>query len=322
MNIEYDVFICHASEDKEAVARPLAVALQKEGKKVWYDEFSLEIGDSLRQKIDQGLSKSRYGLVIISKSFFQKNWTMYELDGLMTKQMEGRKVILPVWHGVGPHDVAEHSPSLAGTVAVTTEDLSKIVDAVLRVLNNERMTIPKKMTTANPVVRAKRVILSEALQGNNQIMTIATSRLGMSVSVRSWSFSDSEEERKLYLKALDELLKEGLAERLSKSVVELTYDGIQAAKRLQTEIESRDPKRDSERHRGQKWIAETANDLLENQGESELEWRPNIDGAKLLITRKNETSVIDFSWEEIMDCAEGPNARRDASRKMSEQLTR
>lgn len=71
-NKEYDVFISHASEEKEDVVRPLANALKEKGMSVWYDEFELKIGDSLRRKIDQGLSKSRFGIVVISKSFIQK----------------------------------------------------------------------------------------------------------------------------------------------------------------------------------------------------------------------------------------------------------
>ena len=55
---EHDVFISHASEDKDAIVRPLANALVNEGLDVWYDEFALHIGDSLRQKIDRGLAKA------------------------------------------------------------------------------------------------------------------------------------------------------------------------------------------------------------------------------------------------------------------------
>jgi hypothetical protein len=64
---EYDVFISHASEDKEGVVRPLANALKSEGLRVWYDEFELKIGDSLRQKIDRGLATSRVGLVVLQR---------------------------------------------------------------------------------------------------------------------------------------------------------------------------------------------------------------------------------------------------------------
>ncbi len=41
-NKEYDVFISHASEDKEEVARPLAEVLRRNGLSVWYDEFELK----------------------------------------------------------------------------------------------------------------------------------------------------------------------------------------------------------------------------------------------------------------------------------------
>lgn len=81
----FDVFISHASEDKNAVVRPLAHALSSGGLKVWYDEFELKIGDSLRRKIDTGLAKSRFGVIVLSRSFFGKGWTNYELDGLVTR---------------------------------------------------------------------------------------------------------------------------------------------------------------------------------------------------------------------------------------------
>jgi hypothetical protein len=56
-----DCFICHASEDKEEVARPLAESLRERGYAVWFDEFELDVGDSLREAIDQGLATSRFG---------------------------------------------------------------------------------------------------------------------------------------------------------------------------------------------------------------------------------------------------------------------
>jgi len=65
-----DVFISHASEDKASIARPLTDALIVAGFSAWFDEYELKIGDSLRGKIDEGLKNSRYGIVILSKSFF------------------------------------------------------------------------------------------------------------------------------------------------------------------------------------------------------------------------------------------------------------
>ncbi len=61
--MKYDIFISHASEDKDDFVRPLAIALIEKGFKVWYDELSLDVGDSLRQSIDKGLKNSRFGLV-------------------------------------------------------------------------------------------------------------------------------------------------------------------------------------------------------------------------------------------------------------------
>jgi hypothetical protein len=124
IEVEYDVFISHASEDKDAVARPLALALQEAGITVWYDEFTLRIGDSLRRNIDQGIAKSRFGLVILSPSFFAKGWPQYELDGLVTRTVSGKQVMLPVWHELTADEVAEHSPSLADKVARDTAEYS------------------------------------------------------------------------------------------------------------------------------------------------------------------------------------------------------
>ncbi len=52
--LEYDVFISHASEDKDAIVRPLATALRAGELRVWYDEFELRIGDSLRPQNRRG----------------------------------------------------------------------------------------------------------------------------------------------------------------------------------------------------------------------------------------------------------------------------
>jgi len=103
--VEFDVFISHASEDKESFVEPLANALRRAELKVWYDRFELKLGDSLREKIDQGLANSRYGVVVLSKAFFSKEWPKSELDALVTRQnSEGKKVILPIWHDVAAEE--------------------------------------------------------------------------------------------------------------------------------------------------------------------------------------------------------------------------
>ena len=131
----WDAFISHASEDKQAFVEPLANALGASGLNVWYDKTSLTIGDRLRQKIDEGLAQSRYGVVVLSHSFFAKQWPKDELEGLFAREISGApgiKVILPVWHSITASDVARYSPMLAGRLAADSKDGLVVVVRQLR----------------------------------------------------------------------------------------------------------------------------------------------------------------------------------------------
>lgn len=136
-DIGYDAFISHASEDKKAVVRPLAQALRKKGFRIWYDELELKVGDSLRESIDHGLSNSRYGVIILSPAFFNKKWTKYELNGLTAKEIDGKKVILPVWHNITKAQVLQYSPQLADKVAAVLKNkgITKIASQLAKVLS-------------------------------------------------------------------------------------------------------------------------------------------------------------------------------------------
>lgn len=132
---KFDVFISHASEDKSSVARPLAIALQKGGLRVWYDEFTLRVGDSLGESIDRGIKNSRFGLVVLSPSFFKKKWTKRELDGLTTQELRSGKKILPIWHNLTASSLARFSPTLAGKVAVSTKQgMKKVISEIERAI--------------------------------------------------------------------------------------------------------------------------------------------------------------------------------------------
>jgi hypothetical protein len=131
----WDLFISHASEDKDAIARPLYEALVVKGLKPWYDEISLKVGDGLRESIDRGLSRSKYGAVILSKHFFAKHWPKKELDGLATREVGGTQVILPVWHEIDFDEVRAESPTLANRVAAkTSEGLENVVAKLLHAI--------------------------------------------------------------------------------------------------------------------------------------------------------------------------------------------
>ena len=111
-----DCFISHASEDKDAIARPLAEALTSAGYSVWFDEYELILGDSLRAKIDEGLAASRFGVVVLSPQFFEKGWPQSELNALAAKEMVGgERLILPIWHGVDEEFLASRASLACGS---------------------------------------------------------------------------------------------------------------------------------------------------------------------------------------------------------------
>ena len=133
---KYDLFISHASEDKDVIVRPLATILERLSVRVWYDEFSLQLGDSLTASIDKGLQESRYGLVVLSKAFLSKKWPEYEYRSLMTREIDGERVILPLWYDVTQDDIKNFSLYLADIKAlpISRANFGKIVSAILKVV--------------------------------------------------------------------------------------------------------------------------------------------------------------------------------------------
>ena len=130
---QWDFFIAHVSEDKEEIARPLAERLNSRGLMAWYIDYSLKQGSNLRESTDYGLAHSRFGIVIISIHFLEKRWPQKELDDLATREVNGRKVILPVWHGIGFRDLHEHSPVLAERAAISTDrGLEYVIQRMLK----------------------------------------------------------------------------------------------------------------------------------------------------------------------------------------------
>jgi hypothetical protein len=140
----HDVFISYASEDKVDVARPLATALRQAGLDVWFDEFILKAGDSLHDKIETGLASSRFGVIILSPNFLKKNWTKFELDGLITKEMEFGKTILPVWHNLSRRALTRKWPALAGRVGVpTSKGIEATANQILAAIRAARSPVSK-----------------------------------------------------------------------------------------------------------------------------------------------------------------------------------
>jgi hypothetical protein len=132
---EWDVFISYAHEDK-ATASLIATELEELDVRPWFDKTELTIGMGLRRSIDYGLAHSRFGVVLMSHSFFRKEWPQRELDGIVALQVGGRQRVLPIWHGLSHDDMLGYSPTLADTVAARTSDstIKEIAAEIARVV--------------------------------------------------------------------------------------------------------------------------------------------------------------------------------------------
>ena len=140
---EYDVFISHASEDKEPFVEELVHALRDREIRVWYDSLNIAWGDSLRSQIDNGLNRSTFGIVILSENYIKKGWTQYELEGLFNIEMTKGKTILPIWHNITKQQVMDFSATLAGRKALTTATMTadEIADTFVELIksnNNDK----------------------------------------------------------------------------------------------------------------------------------------------------------------------------------------
>ncbi len=140
---EYDVFISHAWEDKEAFVDEFVAELSALEIKVWYDKRQIAWGDSMRGKIDKGLAKSKFGVAVISPNYIAdgKYWTKAELDGLFQLESVNGKMLLPIWHNITKKEVMEYSPIVAGRLAMTTASMTpkEIADELDKLLKNTDM---------------------------------------------------------------------------------------------------------------------------------------------------------------------------------------
>ena len=137
----FDVFVSHATEDK-AYVEPLVDALEGAGISVWFDRAALEWGDDLRVAIDRGLTTCRYGIVVFTKAFLRKKkWTEYELNSLFAREQAGKKLILPIWHGITREDLIQYSPAFADRLAKisSTDSYADIVESLLVMLGRAQL---------------------------------------------------------------------------------------------------------------------------------------------------------------------------------------
>lgn len=123
--MEYDVFISHASADKEEYVDKLKAALDKLKVKIFYDKDTIEWGDNWKNKILEGVEKSEFAIIVISEKFFGREWTEKELSEFLNRQnRNGQKIILPILHNISMKDLKNKYPDVADIQALNTMDYS------------------------------------------------------------------------------------------------------------------------------------------------------------------------------------------------------
>ena len=231
----WDVFVSHASEDKDFTDK-LVDELKKRNLKTWYDKDYLLLGDSLLEKIDEGLLNSRYGIVVLSPHFFSKGWPKRELDGLMAKETDGIKVILPIWHNIDKFGVMKYSPILAGRFAARSSDGAIVVaQKILKTINkkDDLQTIDPLEDSTNYSEEEESFLIS-AIQNSGVINVIETDGSGKFVSIGSRGFYDPQQPkvRIMYLEILEKYEGLGLIRRESDIWFVLSSDGMKLARKI------------------------------------------------------------------------------------------
>jgi hypothetical protein len=131
-------FISHDSRDKDEIVRELAQKLVSLNCPVWYDEYSLKMGDSLREKIEEGIKNAPYCILILSKNFLSnEKWAKSEFETIFIKEIyEKKKIIIPIWHGISEDDLYKYCPKLldrlGGNSSVGIEQLAKEIAHILK----------------------------------------------------------------------------------------------------------------------------------------------------------------------------------------------
>jgi RNA-directed DNA polymerase len=96
---DFDVFISHASEDKEAIARPIFEACGKLGLKCFLDEAHIGWGQSFTTKINTALGSARTVLAIISPTSVTKEWPVVEVNTALSLEVSRQKKVVPLLVG-------------------------------------------------------------------------------------------------------------------------------------------------------------------------------------------------------------------------------
>jgi len=189
-SFRYDAFISHAVEDKLSVANELCAKLEQKGLKIWYSGYELRPGDSITERIEEGLKASRYGVVIFTPTYVSKVWALREFFALLELEKLGRKKILPILHGIKATDLAARGLEIEDRFMISTDrGMDYVVDRLALQVKEPSLNIARrhnnKVTSAISLAVAIVLLIgfywiasdyritkkSQPLQENHRILT-------------------------------------------------------------------------------------------------------------------------------------------------------
>jgi hypothetical protein len=122
-------FISHSSVDKELAER-IARDLIRQGIDAWFSKWEIMPGDSLRRKIDHGISEATHFIVLLTQHSLKSEWVQTELDAAMVRKIENECRLLPVLIDI-PFEAVPLT--LRGLLCVKLDDydngLEQLIDA-------------------------------------------------------------------------------------------------------------------------------------------------------------------------------------------------
>ncbi len=130
--IGYDVFVSHATKDKIPYVNDLYKELKKLEVKIFYDQVELSWGDNWKRRILEATKRSEFAIIVISKNFFDREWTERELKAFLSRQNKSKqKIILPILYDVTQEEFLAHYPQLKEIQYITTDKYTKKDIAIL-----------------------------------------------------------------------------------------------------------------------------------------------------------------------------------------------
>jgi hypothetical protein len=183
------LFVCHASEDKKDFLDNLVDHLSDV--ELFYDKYSLTIGDDISQVILNEISNSKGSIVVFSESFLRKPYPQNEFSVILGKKLsEHDYKILPIYLDIDEKTVLKKYPTLANIWHEKGKRQKKssiqVADSILKALGINKISSAPNVTQIN-YIKLKSTL--DQLKDFNEILS---KRYGIGSSPRTLEFIGSE----------------------------------------------------------------------------------------------------------------------------------